>query len=103
MIRLRRHLPPDVLLDLVVESEFQLRVLAELPERLRHRPLRIEDGEDVADARLAVPGEFFDAADRDPEGRYPVHAPHSAPSHAAPALACASYGRRPGGPLLTCG
>ena len=39
----------------------------------------------MADARLAVPGELLDAANRDPEGRNPVHQPDSVPLAANPA------------------
>ena len=61
------------LLDHVVEPQLQLRVLAEATERLRHGPVRIEDGQDVAHAGLAMPDQLLDAADGDPEGRYRFH------------------------------
>ncbi len=55
-------LRPDcarVLLDHVVEAEFEFLVLAKNAEYLGHGPIRVEDGQKVTDARGAVPSEFI--------------------------------------------
>ena len=83
-LRLRRQLLPEgqevsdmfllrgdhlgvVLLDDIVKAKLELRMLAEGAKCVWHGPVGVKDGEDVADATLAVSGQFLDAADADLE------------------------------------
>ena len=56
--------------DHVVEAELEPLMRAEVPEYLGHGPLRIEDGEHVAHARLPVFGELVEAAESGAEGQF---------------------------------
>jgi hypothetical protein len=57
-----------MLLDDVVETELELRMLTERTKCLWHRPLRIQNGKDVADTIRAISRQLLQAADSDTEG-----------------------------------
>jgi hypothetical protein len=56
------------LLDDVVEAKLEPRVLAVCAKCVWYGPIRVEDGEDVADAALTVASQLLDAAHAGLEG-----------------------------------
>jgi hypothetical protein len=58
-----------VFLDHVVKTELEFLMSGKAAEYLRGGPLRVEDGKNMAHARLAVAGEFIEAADSNVEGQ----------------------------------
>src|SRR5438309_2083595 len=64
---LRRDGPGMIRLDHIMEAQLELCMLAEVAKRFRHRPIRVENGEDMADLVPAVAAQFLKAADADPE------------------------------------
>lgn len=63
----------DGFVDYIVKTQLQSLVLAKAAEHLRHRPIRIQDRENVARARLTMVRQLLDATDRHPERCYRVH------------------------------
>jgi hypothetical protein len=57
-----------MLLDDVVETELELSVLPERTKGLWHRPLRIQNGKDVAHTIRAISRQLLQAAYSDTEG-----------------------------------
>jgi hypothetical protein len=68
VLRLRRYHFATLILDDVMKTKLEFRMLAEGTERLWHRPLRIQYRKNVADANLAMPRQLFQTADGDAEG-----------------------------------
>jgi hypothetical protein len=68
MLRLRRYYFVAMLLDDVVKTKLEFRMLTEGTERLWNRPLRIQYRKNVTDANLAMPRQLFQTADGDAEG-----------------------------------
>src|SRR6476620_5910093 len=61
----------------VMEAQLEPCVLAEVAKRFRYRPIRVENGQHVADLVPAVARQLRNAADADPERCKGVHQRHS--------------------------
>src|ERR1700759_1036139 len=72
----RRH--AAIRLDDIVKAQFEFRVFTEATECLGHRMVRIQYGEHMARASLAMSRQFVETADRDVERGYRFHFPSSA-------------------------
>jgi hypothetical protein len=68
MLRLRGAAIRIGVVDNIVEPKPKLRMLAESAKCFRHRPIRVEDREDVAHTGVTVPTQIFNAADSNSNG-----------------------------------
>src|ERR1700757_1519977 len=71
----RRH--AAIRLDDIVKAQFEFRVFTEATECLGHRMVRIQYGEHMARACVAMSRQFVETADRDVERGYRFHCPSS--------------------------